>query len=126
MIVTFQVTSLLWFVNHKPEVEVAVAMEGVGVGVDSPSEMSQDHYLARVVKLGPVRTLKEMCLPSDLATKEKMVTCYAHLRRSWLFILETTLEMMHVRSGYLKSDLCCRSPHILTEYFQGMQYGRRR
>jgi hypothetical protein len=67
--------------------------------------MSQDHYLARVMKLGPVRTLKEMCLPSDLATKEKMVTCYAHLRRSWLFILEPTLEMMHVRSGYLKSKL---------------------
>jgi hypothetical protein len=74
LIVTFQVTSLLWFVNHKPEVEVAVAMEGVGVGVDSPSKMSQDHYLARVVKLEPVRTSKEMCLPSDLATKEKMVT----------------------------------------------------
>ncbi len=45
-------------------------LEGVGVGADSPSEMSQDHYLARVVKLGPVRTSKEMCLPSDLATKE--------------------------------------------------------
>ncbi len=51
-----------------------MAMEGVGVGVDSPSKMSQDHYLARVVKLEPVRTSKEMCLPSDLATKEKMVT----------------------------------------------------
>jgi hypothetical protein len=42
-----------------PAVEVAVAVEGVGVGVDSPSKiMNQDHYLARVVKLGPVRTLK--------------------------------------------------------------------
>ena len=55
--------------------EVAVAVEGVGMGVDSPSKMSQDHYLARVVKLGHVRTLNKMCLPSDLATKEKMVIC---------------------------------------------------
>ena len=59
MIVTFQVTSLLWLVNLKPAVEVAVVVEGVGVGVDSPSKIiNQDHYLARVVKLGPVRTLK--------------------------------------------------------------------
>ena len=41
--------------------EVAVAVEGVGMGVDSPNEMSQDHYLARAVKLGHVRTLNEMC-----------------------------------------------------------------
>jgi hypothetical protein len=116
LIVTSQVTSSQWLVNLKPAVEDAVAVEGVGMGVDSPRKRSQDHYLARVVKLGPVRTSKEMCLPSDLATKEKMVTCYAHLRRSWLFILEPTLEMMHVRSGYLKSNLCCRSPPILTQY----------
>ena len=75
MTVKFQVTSLLWLVNLKPAVEDAVAVDGVGVGVDSPSKMRQDHYLARLVKLGPVRTLKKMCLPSDLATKEKMVTC---------------------------------------------------
>ncbi len=74
MIVTIHVTSSQWLVNLKPAVEDAVAVEGVGVGVDSPSKMSQDPYLARVVKLGPVRTLKETCLPSDLATKEKMVT----------------------------------------------------
>ncbi len=43
LIVMFQVTSLLWLVNLKPAVEDAVAVEGVGVGVDSPSEMSQDH-----------------------------------------------------------------------------------
>ncbi len=104
LIVTFQVTSLLLLVNLKPAVEDAVAMEGVGMGVDFASKMSQDHYLARVVKLGSVRTSKEMCLQLDLATKEKMVTCCAHLRRSWLFILEPTLEMMHVRSGYLKSN----------------------
>ena len=54
MIVTFQVTSLLWLVNLKPAVEVAVAVEGVGVGVDSPRKMNQDHYLTRVVKLGLV------------------------------------------------------------------------
>ncbi len=125
MIVTCQVTSSQWLANLKPAVEDVVAVEGVGVGVDSPSEMSQDHYLTRVVKLGPVRTSKEICLPSDLATKEKMVTCYAHLRKSWLFILEPILEMTHVRSGYLKNDLCCRSPHILTQYLQGMKYRRR-
>jgi hypothetical protein len=125
LIVTIHVTSSQWLVNLKPAVEDAVAVEGVGVGVDSPSEMSQDHYLARVVKLGPVRTSKEMCLPSDLATKEKMVTCYAHLRRSWLCILEPTLEMMHVRSGSLKSNWCCRSPPILPLYLQDMQYGRK-
>ncbi len=68
-----------------------VAVEGVGVGEDSPSKTSQEHYCARVVKLGPARTLKAMFLPSDLATKEKMVTCYAHPRRSWLFILEPTM-----------------------------------
>jgi hypothetical protein len=65
-----------------------VVVEGVGMGVDSPSKMSQEHYLATVVKLGPARTSKGMYLPSNLATKEKMVTCYAHPRRSWLFILE--------------------------------------
>ena len=70
----FQVISLLWLVNLKPAVEVAVGVEGMGVGVDSPTKMSQDHYLSRVVKLGPVRTSKEMCLPLDLATKEKMAT----------------------------------------------------
>ena len=100
LIVTCQVTSLQWLDNLKPAMEDAVAVEGVVMGVDSPGEMSQDHYLARVVKMGPVRTSKKMCLPSDLATKEKMVTCcYAHLRRSWLFLLEPTLGMMHVRSG---------------------------
>jgi hypothetical protein len=41
---------LQWLVNLKPAGEDAVAVEGVVVGVDSPGEMSQDHYLARVVK----------------------------------------------------------------------------
>ncbi len=71
LIVTIHVTSSQWLVILKPAMEDAVAVEGVDVGVDSPSEMSQDHYLARVVKLGHVRTSKEMCLPSDLATKER-------------------------------------------------------
>ncbi len=39
LIVKFQVTSLLWLVDVKPAVEDAVVLEGVGVGVDSPSEM---------------------------------------------------------------------------------------
>ena len=125
LIVTFQVTSSQWLVNLKPAVEDAVAVVEVDVGVDSPSEMSQDHYLARVVKLGHVRTSKGMCLPSDPATKEKMATCYAHPRRSWLYILEPTLEMMRVRSGSLKSNWCCRSPPILTLYLQDMQYERK-
>ena len=71
LIVTVHVTSSRWLDNLKPAVEDAVAVEGVGVGADSPSEMSQDHYLARVVKLGPVRTSKEMCLPSDLQQRER-------------------------------------------------------
>jgi hypothetical protein len=82
--------------------EDTVAVEGVGVGVDSPSKTSQEHYLARVVKLGPARTMKAMYFPSNPATKEKMVTCYAHPRRSWLLILEPTMGMMHVRSSSLK------------------------
>ena len=105
LIVTFQVTSSQWLVNLKPAVEDAVAVVEVDVGVDSPSEMSQDHYLARVVKSGPVRTSKEMCFPSDLATKENMVTCYAHLRRSWLFILEPTLE---ITKQSIQSDVITR------------------
>ncbi len=34
----------------KPAVEDAVVVEGVVVGVDFSCKMSQDHYLARVVK----------------------------------------------------------------------------
>ncbi len=93
---------ILWLVSLMPAMEDTVAVEGVGVGVDSPSKTSQEHYLARVVKLGPARTMKAMYLPSNPATKEKMMTCYAHPRRSWLFILEPTMGMMHVRSGSLK------------------------
>ncbi len=50
MIVTCQVTSLQWLVNLKQAVEDTVAVEGVVMGVDSPGKMSQDHYLAGVVK----------------------------------------------------------------------------
>jgi hypothetical protein len=99
-----------------------VAVEGVVVGVRSPGKMSQDHYLARVVKLGHARTSNRMYLPSDLGTREKMVICCAHLRRSWPSILEPTMGMMHVRSGSLKSIWCCRSPLTLTRYLQGMQF----
>jgi hypothetical protein len=41
---------LQWLVNLKPAMEDMVAMEGVVMGVDSPGKMSQDHYLAKVVK----------------------------------------------------------------------------
>jgi hypothetical protein len=50
LIATCQVTSLQWLVNLKPAVEDVVAVEGVVVGVDSPGKMSQDDFLARVVK----------------------------------------------------------------------------
>ena len=50
VIVTCQVTSLQRVVNLKPAMKDAVAVERVVVGVDSPGKMSQDHYLARVVK----------------------------------------------------------------------------
>jgi hypothetical protein len=55
-----------------PAVQDAMAVEGVGVGVGSPKEMNQVHYLVKVVKLGPARTSKEMSSPLDLAIKEKM------------------------------------------------------
>ena len=50
MIVTYQVTSSQWLVNLKPAVKDVVAVVGVVVGVDSPGKMSQDPYLASVVK----------------------------------------------------------------------------
>ena len=69
-----------------------MAVEGVGMGVDSPSEISQEHYLAsKSGEVGLVRTSKVMCLPLALATKEKLVTCYTPPRRSLLFILEPTM-----------------------------------
>ncbi len=58
LFVTFQVTSSQWLVNLKPAVEDAMAVVEVDVGVDSPNEMSQDQYLARVVKSGHARTSK--------------------------------------------------------------------
>ncbi len=94
----------------------AVAVEGVDVGVGSPKEKNQVHYLVKVVKSGPVRTSKEMSSPSDLAIKEKMETCYIPPRRIRHCILVPTTKMMHVRSGFQRSDLCCRSPHILMQY----------
>jgi hypothetical protein len=99
-----------------PAVQNAVVVEGVNVGVGSPKEMNQVHYLVKVVKSGPARTSKEMSSPSYLAIKEKMETCYVPLRRSWHCILAPTTEMMHVRSGSQRSNLCCRSPPILMQY----------
>ncbi len=45
-----QVRSLQWLVNLKLALEDAVAVKGVVMVVDSPGKMSQDHYLARLVK----------------------------------------------------------------------------
>ncbi len=59
-----------------PAMQDAVVVEGVDVGVGSPKEINQVHYLVKVVKSGPARTSKEMSSPSDLAIKEKMETCY--------------------------------------------------
>jgi hypothetical protein len=50
-----------------------------------------------------------MYSPSDLDIKENMVICCAHPRRSWSFILEPTMGMMHVRSGNVRSNWCCKS-----------------
>ncbi len=97
-------------------VQDAVAVDGVGVGVGSQIEINQLHYLVKVVKLGRARTSKEMSSPSDLAIKEKMETCYVPPRRSWHCILAPTTEMMHVRSGSQRSNLCCRSPPIPMQY----------
>ena len=36
------------------------------------------------------------------------------------------MGMMHVRSGNLRSNWCCKSLLTLTQYLQGMQYGRER
>jgi hypothetical protein len=99
-----------------PAMQGVVVVEGVGMGAGSPKEKNQGHYLVKVVKSGPARTSKEMSSPSDLAIKEKMETCYVPPRRSWHCILAPTTEMMHVRSGSKKSNLCCRSPHILMQY----------
>jgi hypothetical protein len=74
---------LQWLVNFKPAAENAVAVEDVVMGVDSSGEMSQDNYLTRMVKLGPARTSNRKYLPPDLGTKEKMIICSAHPRRSW-------------------------------------------
>jgi hypothetical protein len=92
-----------------PAMQDAVAVEGVDVGVGFPKEMNQVHHLVKVVKLGPARTLKEMSSPLDLAIKEKMETCYVPPRRSWHCILAPNTEMMHVRSGSQRSNLCCGS-----------------
>jgi hypothetical protein len=54
-----------------PAMQDTVAVEGVDVGVGSPKEMNQVHYLVKLVKLGSARTSKEMSSPSDLAIKGK-------------------------------------------------------
>jgi hypothetical protein len=99
-----------------PAMQDAVGVEGVGVEVGSPKEKKQVHYLVKVVKSGPARTSKEMFSPSDLAIKEKMETCYVPPRRNWHCKLAPTTEMMHVRSGSQRINLCCRSPPILMQY----------
>ncbi len=105
----------LWLVSLMPAVQDAGAVEGVDMGVGSLKELNQVHYLVKVVMSGPARTSKEMSSPSDLEIKEKMETCYIPPRRSWHCILAPTTEMMHVRSGSQRSNLCCRSPPILIQ-----------
>ncbi len=115
--VVCNVTSYIsWLVSLMLTVQDAVAVEGVAVGASSPSKMSQGHYLVKMMKLGPVRTYKEMILPLDLGTKVKMVICYIPSRISWHYVLVPPMEMMHVRSGSRKSKWCCWSPPILMQY----------
>jgi hypothetical protein len=57
----------LWLVSLMLAVQDVVVVEGVGVGLGSPNEMNQVHYLLKVVKLGPARTSKEMSSTSDPA-----------------------------------------------------------
>ncbi len=75
-----------------------MAVERVVVGVDSPGKMSQDHYLTRVVKLGPARTSSRMYLPSDLGTKEKK---YGDL-------LRTSKEKLALYIGTNYGDEACQ------------------
>ncbi len=56
MIVTLQVTFILWLVSLIPPAQDAVVVEGVGMGGRSPSKMSQAHYLVNVVRLEPAKT----------------------------------------------------------------------
>jgi hypothetical protein len=58
-----------------PTVQDEVAVEGVAVGASSPSKMSQGHYLVKVVKLGPARNLKEMCLLLEECARANPDTC---------------------------------------------------
>jgi hypothetical protein len=43
-----------------------------------------------------------------------------------LNIVEPNMGIMHVRSGNLRSNWCCKSLLTLTQYLQGMHYGRKR
>jgi hypothetical protein len=93
-----------------PAVQDAVVVEGVDMGVDSPKDMNQVHYLVKVVKSGPARTSMEMSSPSDLAMKEKMKRWYVPPRRSWHCILAPTTKMMHVRS--VREATCVAEAHL--------------
>jgi len=58
-----------------PVARDAVAVVESDAGGDSPSVTSHQHHAKRV-KSGPVRTSMVTFLPSDQATKGKMVTCF--------------------------------------------------
>ncbi len=60
-----------------PAMQEAVAVEGVDMGVGSLKEKNQVHYLIKVVKSGPARTLEVISLPSALATRARMEICSA-------------------------------------------------
>jgi hypothetical protein len=47
---------ILRLVSIMPAIQDAMAAEGMAMGASFPSEISQGHYLVKVVRLGPVRT----------------------------------------------------------------------
>jgi hypothetical protein len=61
---------VLWLISLMPAVQDTVVVEGMGLGVGSPSKTDQVHYPVKVVRLGPESTSKEMFLPLAV-TKEK-------------------------------------------------------
>ena len=62
----------------------------------------------------PARITNKMYLPLYLENQAKIMICFTHPRRSWPYILEPTMVMIHVRSGNLRSNWCCKSLITLT------------
>jgi hypothetical protein len=95
--------------------DAAVAVEGVGMGVDSPSEISQEHYLAsKSGEVGACKDLEGNVFTIGSGNKGKVGDMLHTSKEKFALYIGTNSGLMHVRSGSLKSNWCCRSPHILT------------